>query len=538
MMSLHRIPCIGLIVFFITAVVVNASQASSKLGTVDFPTSISNKKVQEHFLRGVAALHSFWYEEALEAFQQSTQVDPDFVMGYWGEAMAHNKPLWERQDTQAGKAALAKIQDTQNVTDRERAFVDAVRLLYGEGDKLLRDQAYSDAMQKIYRKYSEDLEAACFYALSLLGVSRNSDHKLRLQVEAGAIGLEVFRKSPDHPCAAHYTIHAFDHPDLAILGLPAARRYAKIAPESHHAQHMPAHIFVQLGMWPEAAASNEAGWQTSVDWVKRSGLPRGKRDYHSLQWLHYAYLQQGRYQKADAIFKLKLEDMRAAGGGDADSKTNRRTGKYYERMAGASVFERERWELAEALAEPSGWNLKGHFQASLLFIRGFATAMLGKGDAASHLKNLQAIRSQGIKGNFFERPEQLDIWALEIRAVMAASKKDYQNAIDLMKKATAIEEALPAPSGPPRIIKPTFELSGEILLRAGKPKDAQLQFATSLLRHPNRARSLLGAARSAAGSGDRPQAVRHYSKFLTIWAEADPALPELAEAREYLQKRP
>lgn len=537
-MSLHRNSCIGFIVLLVfTAITANASPSSSKLGTVDFPTS-GSKEAQEHFLRGVAALHSFWYEEASEAFRKSTQVAPGFVMGYWGEAMAHNKPLWERQDAPAGKEALAKIKNTANVTDRERAFVKAVKLLYGDGDKASRDQAYSNAMQQIHRDYPDDLEAACFYALSLLGTARNSDNKLRLQVQAGAIGLEAFRRNPDHPCAAHYTIHAFDHPDLAVLGLPAARRYAQIAPASHHAQHMSAHIFVQLGMWSEAAASNEAGWQTSVDWVKRKGLPTGKRDYHSLQWLHYAYLQQGRYQKADAIFQLKLQDMRTVDS-DAtgpDSKINRRVGKYYERMAGASVFERERWKLAEALAQPSGWKPKGHAQASLIFIRGFAAAMQGRGEAARHLADLQAIRSQGIKENFFERPEQLDIWELEIRAVMAASKKDYENAITLMKEATAIEEALPAPSGPPRIIKPTFELFGEILLRAGKPKEAARQFATSLLRHPNRARSLLGAARAAAGSDDRLRAIEQYSKFLTIWAEADPTLPELVEARSYLAK--
>ncbi len=258
-MALRRSFCIGFTALFLfAAVCADASSLPSKLGTIEFSTS-GSKEVQPHFLRGVAALHSFWYEEALEAFRQSTKIDPNFVMGYWGEAMAHNRTLHEQQNAPAAKEALAKIKNTQKVTVRERAYVDAVKLLYGKGDKPSRDKAYSNAMERIHRDHPEDSEAACFYALSLLGVARNSDQKFRLRVQAGAIGLNVFHRHPDHPCAAHYAIHAFDHPDLAILALPAARRYAKIAPASHHALHMPAHIFVQLGMWPEAAVSNQAG---------------------------------------------------------------------------------------------------------------------------------------------------------------------------------------------------------------------------------------------------------------------------------------
>jgi len=537
-MSLRLFSPIGFFTLFVFAAgLAGASSVPSKLGKIEFPTS-GSKEAQRHFLRGVAALHSFWYEEALKAFRRSTKVDPHFVMGYWGEAMAHNRTLHEQQDAQAARETLAKVKDITKVTARERAYLDAVKLLYGEGDKRSRDKAYSKAMEKIFRGYPEDLEAACFYSLSLLGVGRNSDHKFRLQVQAGEIGMEVFRQNPDHPCAAHYTIHAFDHPDLAMRALPAARRYAQIAPASHHAQHMPAHIFVQLGMWPEAAAANEAGWQSSVDWVKREDLSRGHQDYHSLQWLHYVYLQQGLYEKADEVFRLKLKHMMGVGGDSQilGTATIHRVGKYYERMAGASVVERERWELAATLEEPPGWEPKPYSQAVLTFIRGFAAAMLGRADADRHLADLNAIRRQGFTSNYFKRPERLEIWDLEIRAAIRVSNKDYEEAIVLMKKAAAIEEKLPAPSGPPRLIKPTYELLGEVLLRAGKSKEAAQQFAASLLRHPNRARSLLGAARAAADNGDREAAVERYGKLLDVWKQADPTLPELREARRYLKK--
>ena len=262
--------------FLVVAVVLiglsfNVLAQESQLGKVEFPTS-GSPAAQSHFLRGLAALHSFWYEEALEAFQESTRVDPDFMMGYWGEAMTYNHPLWFEQDPTAARQAIAKIKDLPKLSDRERAYLNAVKVLFGDGDKRTRDLAYSAAMEKIYRSYPDDLDAAAFYSLSLLGLVRPADKSYRLQAQAGAIALEVYQKNPNHPGAAHYIIHAFDDPDHAILALPAARRYASIAPEAHHARHMPAHIFLQLGMWPEAAASNESAWESSDAWMKRKHL--------------------------------------------------------------------------------------------------------------------------------------------------------------------------------------------------------------------------------------------------------------------------
>src|SRR5829696_8818840 len=259
----------------------SVSAQESQLGRVEFPTS-GSEKAQAHFLRGLAALHSFWYEEAIEAFHESTKVEPEFAMGYWGEAMAHNHPLWSEQDITAARQALARIKESPKLTDRERAYVGAVKLLYGEGDKRARDAAYSAAMEKIYRTYPDDLDAAAFYSLSLLGMANPGDKSYRLQAKAGAIALEVYQKNPNHPGAAHYIIHAFDDPEHAILALLAARRYASIAPEAHHARHMPSHIFLQLGMWDDAARSNESAWAVSTAWVDRKKLAMGLRDYHSL----------------------------------------------------------------------------------------------------------------------------------------------------------------------------------------------------------------------------------------------------------------
>src|ERR1700730_5889253 len=263
----------------------------SRLGKVSFPASGSEKS-QLHFLRGLVALHSFWFEEALDEFRESTRIDPDFSMGYWGEAMAYNHPLWAEQDTEAARKTLTRINDATKITARERAYIGAVRALYGPGDKLTRDRAYASAMEKVYRDYPDDLEAECFYALSLLGTVRPGDKGYGRQAQAGAIAMDVYQKNPDHPGAAHYIIHSFDDPEHAILALPAARRYAEIAPEAHHARHMPAHIFLQLGMWPEEISSNISAWQASVNWVEKKGLSISLRDYHSLYWELYGFLQQ------------------------------------------------------------------------------------------------------------------------------------------------------------------------------------------------------------------------------------------------------
>jgi len=512
---------------------VQALDLRSNFGTVEFPTT-GNTQAQRHFNHGIAALHSFWYPEALEAFQRSIIADPNFLMGYWGVAMAHNHPLWEDQDIKSARKALSKISRSAKLTHREWHYIKAVELLYGKGEKHLRDKAYSLAMQKIYHKYPKDLEAACFYSLSLLGLSRNTEGSLKLQIEAGAIALEVFQKNPNHPCAAHYTIHAFDKPELARLGLSSAKRYASIAPASHHAQHMPAHIFVQLGMWPEAATSNKNGWLTSLKWVEKKKLPISGNDYHSLQWLHYSYLQLGLLNKAESVFKTQLNDMQEG----IQNKSNLRAGKYYHRMLAASVIETERWDWIEKFPPPEGWNPKTFPKSGYHFVRGFSSAMQGKiEEAKRHLSILNDLKEKGFRENYFKRIQNLDLWGLEIQTAITLFQKDFEKAIQLAKKATSIEIELPGPSGPPRILKPTYELLGEVFLKAGKPLRAQKEFSISLSRHPNRIRSLVGMARAAKTNGDTRIAMANYRQVVKQLKNSKVEIPELKEAKQFLKKK-
>ncbi|HEX8000732.1 MAG TPA: hypothetical protein VF528_20290 [Pyrinomonadaceae bacterium] len=552
------LPC----VLFCLSVAANAQQSRSSgaLGEIDFPTS-GSRAAQSHFLRGVAALHSFWYEEALEAFREATKAEPGFVMGYWGEAMAYNHPLWNEQDTEAARRGLANIRDTRQLTARERAYVNAVRALYGEGDKHQRNMAYAAAMEKVYKEYADDLEAASFYALSLLGAVRPTDKGYRLQMQAGAIALEVYRKNPNHPGAAHYIIHAFDDPEHAILALPAARRYAQIAPDAHHARHMPSHIFIQLGMWPEAASSNESSWATSDAWVRRKNYSIERRDYHSLSWLEYVYLQQGRFRDAEAQLALMQKSIAELGAPI----------RGYPFMAAAFIVETERWELIEKYFDDTGaksvapsaqkeagadsCHTAGKPAAVLVkssvsaqtprqpfkrlygnYARGLAAAAANNPSAAAkYVAEMREQRQEVEKyGNYFSA-EMVEIMELEVSALASASAGKMDEAIELLRRATSLEESLRPPSGPPDMIKPSHELFGEVLLRAGRQAEAVAQFKTALLRQPNRPRSLLGLAR-AAKTSDAKLAAQAYADYLRTQERADARATELAEARDYLKQ--
>jgi len=534
-----------------------ARAQGTQLGSLKFPTSCT-KAAQPNFERGVLALHSFWFEEALEAFREATQSDPKCVMGYWGEAMAHNHPLWAEQDTDSARAVIAKVSDLSGVSPKEREWWEALKALYGEGDKLTRDRAYSATLERMYRKYPDDLEVATFYALSILGTVRPGDKGFGRQVEAGAIALDVFAKNPNHPGAAHFVIHAFDDPEHAILALPAAFRYAKIAPAAHHAKHMPSHIFIQRGMWAEGEASNISAWETSVNWVKSKNYSPALQDLHSLHWWLYIALQEGKFVKAQELLAVRqkvLEDA-AKFTGPAAPGMMRTTGagRYTGAMTAAYVFETESWSraaelfpiTAQAVAADSGGHVHGgaappptYSQTEVYgaFTRGYAAAKMGhSAEAEKEIAYLKNAREQRVNSGDVYYARHMEVLGLEVSAQLHASQARWEQAFDDMKKATKLEEEMSPPSGPPDLIKPSHELYGEILLKAGKAAEAQTQFDVALQRQPNRARGLLGAARAAAAAGKAELASAYYDKLSAIWKDADKNLAELREVQEAVKK--
>jgi tetratricopeptide (TPR) repeat protein len=490
--------------------------SSQELGTISFPTS-GAAGAQAAFLEGVKDLHNFQFDEAAEAFKRAQKADPNFVMAYWGEAMSYNHPLWAQQDTEAAKRTLEKIAPTlegriaKAGLAKEKAFIRAAdQLFYAPGDKLARDNAYADAMSRMYAEWPNDHEVATFYALSLLGTVRPGDKGFRRQALAASIVEKVYRENPKHPGAAHFIIHSFDDPDHAPLALPAARAYAGIAPSAAHALHMPSHIFVQLGMWEDVAKSNIVAYKAAADLNARLKLAEGREDFHTLGWLTYANLMMGKFDEA----KQNVETARQA---SERNKGNRGVRDGYMGMRARYILETGQWEKISldappppAPADAAHANMPGMAMPQYgssntwTFIAGYSAAKLGDyatADAAEvQLKGarekLEATNPYGARS--------IAIMEKEIGAVSRFARGQKDEALKLAKEAMDIELALAAPSGPPDPIKPAPELYGELLLEAGRTAEARSALELSLQRTPNRTPSVKAMQKvSTTGTQDR-----------------------------------
>ncbi len=520
------------------AAVADPAQRTGSLGTLAFPNS-GAAAAQDDFLRGVAWLHSFGYEDAIAAFRAAQATDPGFAMAYWGEALAFSQPLWFFEEPEKGRAALAKLGSSPEArlakagTERERGFLRAVEALWGPGVQPVRAQAFADAMAAVAAANPDDDEAQVFYALALLGTLPRGDASLPLREKAGALAEAVFARNPKHPGAAHLILHAYDHGALAPRGLAAARAYAAIAPAASHALHMPAHFFVQLGHWPEAAESDRASWAASVAWVDRGHRSVVQRDFHSLTWLHYELTQLGRFTEAAALVAEVDKAMAVATTADAigghhyaDSEIGRGSGPLQLRndkgsMRARQVIESERW--SEMGGQGSFDNLDELFVVGLSALRlrdaPRAVAVRGELQKASAPEMDAGLR------------EQASILLLELEAVAAALDGIPGVALSKMEEAVRLQNLMPKPIGRPQPIKGADELYGELLLEVGRPKDAVAWFTRTLARTPNRSRAVLGLARAAAKAGDAATSRTMYARFLENWQAADPGLPEIAEAK-------
>ncbi len=469
-----------------------AGNGSSDLGSIEFANS-GAAEAQTAFLTGMKALHSFEFATAGEAFREAQAIDPDFALAYWGEALSYNFPLWAAQDRDAALAALARYAPTPEARaervppGRERSLMEAADVLYGSGDKLPRDIAYSEAMRRLHEAHPEDDEVATLYALSLLGTVRRSDKGFGRQARAGAIAMEVFARSPNHPGAAHYIIHAFDDPEHAILALPAAKAYARIAPAAPHALHMPSHIFVQLGMWDEVVASNDVAYRAALHHIERKGLARGREDAHTLQWLHYGLLQLGEEERAQRVL-------------DEAMRTLERFPTVWMLRYGMMAI------LARHTLETDRWSAFDHGalthadrdHSALQLAAGLSAAHTGNMEAAeAALANIRDARRRwlGEESTAYRAAFRASIAAVnekELEAAMALARGDDAAAEALLAEATVLEGKLNAPQGPPFPMKSAYEMYGEFLLARGRTDEAAAQFARALERMPNRTRSVRG----------------------------------------------
>lgn len=495
-----------------------AAAQTQHLGTIDFPTS-GAAAAQGPFIRGVLLLHSFEYTAAAPAFREAQRIDPGFAMAYWGEALTYTHPVWNEQDVQTARATLQRLGPTSEArrakapTPRERAYLAAVEALYGEGSKARRDTTYSLAMGRLAARFPADRDAQVFYAASLLGLNQGV-RDTATYLRAAAILEKVFRVAPTHPGVAHLLIHCYDDPTHAHLGLRAARAYAAIAPDAPHAHHMTTHIFLALGMWDDVVSENEiASGPERAAWTPN----------HYTHWLGYGYLQQGRYAEALRHLALTYGNL-ARGYGDAPAEAAQMRAEY--------VVNAERWDCP-CLAWPIDLTgMRTRDRALDAFLGGYTA--LQRGDRPGAERGLAAVvalnPAHPATGTTYRGDPVPYILEKELRALLSQADGHVPDAIAFLREATALEDAMPFEFGPPAVAKPSHELLGEILLRAGRPRDAQREFARALRLAPRRALSLLGLGRATAAAGDRETSARAYENLRSIWHGADPGIRGLAEA--------
>lgn len=490
-------------------VVLLALLQGPRLGTIHFPTS-GAPAAHESFIRGVGFLHSFEYDSAAKAFRDAQGLDSTFAMAYWGEAMTYTHPVWNQQDGEKGRAVLAR--SPLPPTQRERAYLEAVKILYGDGPKAARDTLYAEAMRNLAAAHAEDDEARAFYALALLGLNQGV-RDVPTYMRAAAIAEEIFRDNPDHPGAAHYLIHSYDDPVHAPLGLRAARAYSQIAPDAAHAQHMTTHIFLALGIWDDVVRQNEIAAGPHRDhW--------GAGHYTS--WLGYGLLQQGRHSDA----RRHLEAMRTT----LPSRNTPGARAYLAGMRAHFLINAERWDdPARAWAfDLSGLGVTA--RAMDAFGLGYAAARRGDRTAARQLlTDLTALRDAARTDGPNVAPARVPaILARELEAAILVSDGKAEQALPLLRQAAAMEDSLPVEFGPPDVVKPTYELLGEVLLGLGRAREAQQAFQQALDLAPRRSLSLLGLVRAATAAGDRSAAARALADLREVWRAADRDLPWLA----------
>jgi tetratricopeptide (TPR) repeat protein len=524
-----------------------ASAQLENVGNISFPTS-ATPEAQRHFLRGVAILHSFGWKQAIAEFQLAQKAQPDFALAYWGETLCYNHPLNAEQDGKNPRAVLARLGPTREArlakapTAREKGFLDAVEDLWAPGDDWrARRVAYKRAMERLHQQYPQDDEVTTFYALSLLSAARAADdNTFRPEMRAGALAMDVFTRNPKHPGAVHYIIHAFDDPVHAPLGLEAARVYAAIVPAVSHAIHMPTHIFIQHGMWNEVAHQNVRAFNVARDLWQPGDSPGDMA--HSGDWGQYGFLQLGDYAGA----RERIEAMEAVA---AKAQQGRASGAVTS-MKARYIIETEEWKVqavpdnasAETLlangmsALKTGDRATAEKMLALLATRvKAAPATLAGGPAAAtpggaHAEHAVPVPPPAAMAGGPDTGKSASVMHRELAALLAEAGGDKDRAITLLREAVAIEESMRPPNGAADPVKPAHELLGEVLLRAGKAAEASSAFDACLLRMPNRARSLMGAANAYAAAGQKTLAAERVATLRSFW-KGKPFVSPTTEAR-------
>jgi tetratricopeptide (TPR) repeat protein len=482
-----------------------------RLGTLGFPNS-GAPGAQNDFIQGVLLLHSFEYADAAAAFRRAQEIDPDFALAYWGEAMTYNHPIWGEYDGDAARAVLTRYHGTP-ATEREALYWAAMDPLYRDeiSDKTERDQAYMVAMRRLHEAYPDDDEASAFYALSILGLT-NGVRDFRNYMRAAAVAQPVFERNPGHPGAAHYIIHAFDDPIHAPLGLPAARAYGASTPDAGHAQHMTSHIFVAMGMWDDVVQANV----NAVRVMDRGRAERGMADLnrcgHYASWQQYGHLMREEWDAAAAIMDMCQKNQASPDGDDR---------AYYMRMRARQVLDTGEWDgvvrwsfdVSDVPSAVPGYD----------FVDAYAA--LRQGDPAPAREAVarwqEALKAPAETEAWWYDPDRLRIQVMELEGLLAMRDGRSDQAVRLLQEAAELEESLPMEFGPPASLQPPHELLGTLLLELDRPGEAVEAFQGSLALAPRRTPSLRGLLSAARAAGDETLAVETEKEIQEILMDVD-----------------
>lgn len=496
------------------------------LGTVHFETSCT-PDAQKLFDRAMLYQHSFWYRASQRVFEDVLKADPDCVIADWGIALSL---LWNphipppAKNLAEGAAALEKAKIIGAKTQRERDYIDALSAMYADYDKVdhrTRMQAYVKAMEQLAQRYPNDDEAQIHYALALNTSASPADKTYAAQLKGAGILEVIAKRQPQHPGVAHYLIHLYDYPAIAEKGLEAARRYARIAPASSHAQHMPSHIFTRLGYWSESIASNiEAARVGKADKESHDQM-------HAMDYLVYAYLQLGQDAKANAV----IDDMMKVTGFTETFLP----GPYALAVSPARyTVERGDWKAAAELqVRPSPL---ANVQAITYFARAMGAARPGNPEASkADIAKLAELRDRLRDAKDTYWSEQVDIQRQVATAWVLDAEGKRDDALNAMSAAADAEDKTEKHPVTPGVPKPARELYGDMLLKHGHAGEALAAFEATLKKEPNRLGACAGAAKAAESTGDKAKTRAYYEKIVAIADGADASRTEIADARAYLK---
>jgi tetratricopeptide (TPR) repeat protein len=500
--------------------------APETLGSVTFATSCT-PAVADRFERAVAMLHSFWFDQAVRTFSEVAAEDPSCAMAHWGTAMTlMGNPMARAMPSEesmgAGRAAAEEARTlAQSQSHREQMYADAVVAFYaGERvDLATRMRAHEAALAALSAAHPEDPEATIFHARAMVANAPPADLTFARQLAGAGVLQPLFDANPDHPGLAHYLIHAYDAPALAVKGRSAARTYAGIAPSAPHALHMPSHIFTRLGDWEESIETNIRSARAEPD---------SNGAVHPMDYMVYAYLQLGRDAAARQVVERAVQNPDRFYGG--------LLGYNFAAMPARFALERSAWADAAALRVPVGAN--PFVEAITRFARAVGATRSGTADAAqADIATLARLEATLREQNDSYWATVVGAQRLAAEAWAARARGDDAAAVRLAAEAAALEESVEKHPVTPGPLLPARELEGDLLLELDRSAEALRAYEQTLAREPGRARALFGAARAAERAGDAARARAHYSALLELMATADPARPEPAEARRFLAAR-